>query len=93
MGQDPYDQAVAVADALDALLGLVGDLGDGVAGAAGQRSTLEVGPQVLDRIQLGSIGGQPLDREPVALGIQMARILWLQWALNPSQISTTRWPV
>jgi hypothetical protein len=39
---------------LDAVVGLVGDLGDGVAGAVGQLHTLEVGLQVLDRVELGA---------------------------------------
>jgi hypothetical protein len=54
VGKEPDDQAVAVADPLDAVLGLVGDLGDGVAATVGQRASLEVGPQVLDRVQLGA---------------------------------------
>jgi hypothetical protein len=54
MGQEPDDQRVAVTDSLDAVQGLVGDLGDGVAGAVGQLAALEVGPQVLGRVELGA---------------------------------------
>jgi hypothetical protein len=54
MGQEPDHQAVAVADALDAVVGLVADLGDGVPGAVGQRSALEVGPQVFNGVSSGA---------------------------------------
>jgi hypothetical protein len=50
VGEEPDDQAVAVADSLDAVLGLVGDLGDGVAGAVGQLSALEVGSEDTARL-------------------------------------------
>jgi hypothetical protein len=42
MGQEPDDQAVAVAHSLDAMVGLVGDLGHGVTGEVGQLGALEV---------------------------------------------------
>jgi hypothetical protein len=82
-GQESDDQAIAVADALDASLGLVGDLGEGVAGEVGQLAALEVRPQVLDRVELGGVGGQPRD------GSQSR---WAsRWALSPSHSSTMRW--
>jgi hypothetical protein len=58
VGQEPEDQRVAVADLLDAVVGLVGDLGDGVAGAVGQRSALEIRPEVFDGVELGRVGGR-----------------------------------
>jgi len=45
VGQEPDDEAVAVADSLDAVLGMVGDLGHGVGGAVGQLLVLEVGSE------------------------------------------------
>jgi hypothetical protein len=53
VGEEADDQRVAITDPLDAVLGLVGDLGDGVGATVGQLATLEVGPQVLDRVELG----------------------------------------
>jgi hypothetical protein len=54
VGEEADDQAVAVADPLDVVPGLVGDLGDGVAANVGQLHVLEVGPQALDRVELGA---------------------------------------
>lgn|SRR6266540_7529844 len=70
VGEEPGDQLVAGADALDAVLGRVGDLAQGGAGQVGQLGALEVGPQVLHRVELGRMGGQPLGPEPVALAVQ-----------------------
>jgi hypothetical protein len=50
VGEEPDDQAVALADSLDALGGGVGDLGDGVAGAVGQLQVLEVGSEDTARL-------------------------------------------
>ena len=71
MGQEAEHQRVAGADPLDAVLGLAGDLGDGVAGVVGQLRTLQVRPEVLDRVELGRVGGQPLGGQPAVLGIQV----------------------
>jgi hypothetical protein len=49
----------------------------------GQRSILEVGPQELDRIELGCVGRQPLDREPVAVGIQVGAHLVASMRAEP----------
>jgi hypothetical protein len=57
VGEEADHQAVTVADPLDAVVGLVGDMGDGVAGAVGQLAALQVGPQVLDGIELRGVGG------------------------------------
>ena len=49
---------VGVADPVDATLGRRDDLLEGVAGQVGQLHALEVGPQRLDRVQVGGgIGG------------------------------------
>jgi hypothetical protein len=72
VGEEPDDQAVAVADPLDALVGLVGDLGQSVAGEVGQLGALQVGPQVLGWVELGSLGGQPLHGQPGTLLLQMS---------------------
>jgi hypothetical protein len=53
MGEEPDDQAVAVADALDAVVGLVGNLGHGIAGEVGQLDALEVGSE--DAARLGQL--------------------------------------
>ena len=60
MGEEPDHQVVAVTDPLDALGGGVGDLSQGGRGPIRQLDVLEVGPQVLDRIELGGVGRQPL---------------------------------
>jgi hypothetical protein len=54
-----------------------------------RRSTLEVGPQKLDRIELGRVGRQPLDREPVAVGIQVGAHLVASMCAEPSHNSIT----
>jgi hypothetical protein len=54
LGEEPDHQAVAGTHPLDAPMGLVGDLGDGVAATVGQLAALEVGPQLLDRVELGA---------------------------------------
>jgi hypothetical protein len=38
--------------------------------AGRQLQVLEVGPQIVDRVELGGIGGQPLGTAPVALAVQ-----------------------
>ena len=78
MSQEPHHQRVAVADPLDALLGLVGDLGHGVGGAVGQLGALEVGPQVLDRVELGGVGGSRSTFSQARWASRWVRILWLQ---------------
>ena len=60
VGKEPDDQVLVVADASDALFGGVGDLSQGGRGPIRQLDVLEVGPQVLDRIELGGVGRQPL---------------------------------
>ena len=55
-------------DALDAALG--GDLGEGAGGQVGQLGALEVGPQALDRVQLGGLARQPLHHQPGALAAE-----------------------
>jgi hypothetical protein len=59
-----------LADSLDALFGGVGDLGQGGRGPVGELQVLEVGPQLLDRVELEGVGGQPLDGQPVALAVE-----------------------
>jgi hypothetical protein len=54
VSQEPDHQAVALADALDALFGGVGDLGQGGRGQVRQLEVFEVGPQALDRVELGA---------------------------------------
>jgi hypothetical protein len=58
------------ADALDALFGGVGDLGQGGGGQIRELDILEIGPQIFHGIELGSISGQPLYGQPVALAVQ-----------------------
>ena len=60
MGQEPDDQVLVLADPLDALGGGIGHVGQGGTREVGQLEVLEVGPQVLDRVQLGRGGGEPL---------------------------------
>jgi hypothetical protein len=52
------------ADPVDAAVGLVENLGQGRAGEVGQLDGLEAGPQVLDRVQLRSMGQEALDHHP-----------------------------
>jgi hypothetical protein len=52
VGEEPDDQVVAGADPLDALSGGVGDLGQRGRGQVGELDVLEVGLQILDRIEL-----------------------------------------
>ena len=73
VGQEPNDQVLALADALDALLGGVGDLGQGSGGPIRQLQVLEIGPQALDRVELRSMGRESLDGEPIALAVEEAR--------------------
>ena len=58
------------ADALDAAVGLVDHLGQDKRGEVGQLHGLQARPQALHRVQVGRVGGQPLDHQPVALGVQ-----------------------
>ncbi len=51
-------------DALDATLGRGGDVVEGVAGEVGQLHALEVGPQRLDLVEVGGVGGQRLHHQP-----------------------------
>ena len=44
-------------------------------GAVGKVVSLEIAPAMFDRVQLGCIVGQPLDREPRPLGQGLARDL------------------
>jgi hypothetical protein len=59
-----------LADSLNALRGRISDLSQGGGRQVRQLHVLEVGPQVFHRVQLGSVGGQPLGGEPGALAIQ-----------------------
>ena len=61
---------VRAADALDAAVGLVDHLGQDKRGEVGQLHGLQARPQALHRVQVGRVGGQPLDHQPVALGVQ-----------------------
>ena len=92
MDQESDDQAVALADALDALFGGVGDLGQGGGGPIGQLQVLEVGPEVLDRVELRRVGGEPLDGQPVVLAVEEGRILVLQWASDIALAFLTDYP-
>jgi hypothetical protein len=92
VGEEPDDQRIAGADSVDALGGGVGDLGQGGGGQIRQLQVLEVGLQIVDRVELGGVGGRPLGTEPVAWLSSQARIRVLQWADSPSQMSTIRWP-
>jgi hypothetical protein len=92
VGQEPDHQAVALADPLDALFSGISDLGQGGGWPIRELDIFEVGPQALDRVELGRVGGQPLDVSQSRRLSSQAGILVLQWADNPSQMSTTRWP-
>jgi hypothetical protein len=70
VSKEPDHQAVALADSLDAVFGGVGNLGQGGRRQVGQLQVLEVGPQVLDWVELGGIGGQPLSSQPIALAVE-----------------------
>ena len=61
---------VGVADPLDATLGRRYDLVEGVAGEVGQFHALEVGPQRLDRVEVGGVGGERLHHQPGPLAAQ-----------------------
>ena len=93
MSKEPDHEVLVFADSLDALGGGVGDLGQGSGWQIGQLNVLEVGPQILDRVQLGGVGGSRSTVSQSRSASRWARILWLQWADSPSQMSTTRWPV
>jgi len=54
-------------DPLDATLSPGDDLLEGFAGQVSELHTFEVGPQCLDRVQLGRIAGQRLHHQPVPL--------------------------
>ena len=51
--------------------GGVGDLGERGGWQVGQLDVLEVGPQILDRVELGRVGGQSLCSEPVVLAVEV----------------------
>ncbi len=51
---------VAASDPLDATLGRHDDVAEGVAGQGGQLHPLEAGPQRLDRVEVGRVGGRRL---------------------------------
>jgi hypothetical protein len=50
-------------------------------------------PQRLGRVELGGVGGEPLDREPGPLGGQAHAHLVAPRRARPIHTSTTRWPV
>jgi hypothetical protein len=54
VGQEPDDEAVALADAPDALFGGVGDLGQGGRGPIRELDILEVGRQLFHGVELGA---------------------------------------
>src|SRR4029453_6859995 len=58
VGQEPDDQVLVLADPLEALCGGVGHGGQGGTREVGQLEVLEVGPQILDWVELGSVGGE-----------------------------------
>jgi hypothetical protein len=45
-------------------VGLVDHLGQGRHGEVGQLDGLEAGPQALDRVEVGRVGGQALNHQP-----------------------------
>jgi hypothetical protein len=71
VGEKAGDQVLAPSDALDALGGGVSDLDQSGRGHIGQLHILEIGPQILDRVELGGVGREPLSGEPVALAVQL----------------------
>ena len=54
VGQEPDDEAVAPADALDALFSGVGDLGQAGRGQIGELDILVVGPQISTGLSSGA---------------------------------------
>src|SRR5215216_4325156 len=70
VGQESDCRVLVLAYPLDALDGGVGDLGERRGWQVGELDVFEVGPQVFDRVELGRIGREPLDGEPVALATQ-----------------------
>ena len=54
VGQEPDDQVLAPADALDALFGRVGDLGQAGRGQIGELDILVVGPQISTGLSSGA---------------------------------------
>ena len=63
---------------LDTALGRRGDLLQGVAGQVGQLHPLEAGPQRLDRVQLGGVGGSGSTTSQDRCRRNQARMAWLR---------------
>src|SRR5215208_1779248 len=68
--QERVGQPVGATDALDATLGRGDDVVEGVAGQVGQLHAFEVGPQRLDRVEVGGVAGQPFHDQPVPLAAE-----------------------
>jgi hypothetical protein len=73
---------------------LLDHFAEGGDGEVGQLAALalEVGPQPFYRVEVGCVGGQALDHQPVPLAGDNACISLLQWAGRPSHSRVTFCP-
>jgi hypothetical protein len=68
--QEPVEQARRAADAVDPGVRGRGDVGQVLAGEIGQLHAPEVGPDLLDRVEVRRVRRQPLDNQSAPLGPQ-----------------------
>ena len=65
--EEAEQELLVAADAADTAMGGGHGVADLQVAAVGELASFEVGPQALGRVEIGGVGGQPLDFEPATL--------------------------
>ncbi len=90
MTDEAGEDVRAVAEALEGAGDPVGEPAEAREAAVAELDVLEVAPEVLDRVEIRRVAGEPLELEPGGrAGGEEILTAWPRWADRPSQMTSS----